>query len=182
VDEDTPFQDDLVESTGSIQLLSLAFDGNRFKGEILPELERLKSAGIVRIVDLLLVRKDALGNVMVTTGSDLEWEEAVSFGAYVGALAGYVSDGAAGIETGSMSGAAEFADGHLFDENDVFRVSQALPKNMTAALVLLEHLWSKQLLDAVARAGGSELTNEWLKAEDVLTAPRHARLPGGHAD
>ena len=79
----------VTESMGPIQMTSLAFPGNRFKGEILPELEKLKKAGIVRIVDLLLVRKDELGNVMVTTASDLDWEEAVSFGSYVGALAGY---------------------------------------------------------------------------------------------
>ena len=97
----------VVESMGPIQMTSLAFPGNQFKGEILPELEKLKKAGIVRIVDLLLVRKDQLGNVMVTTASDLNWEEAVSFGSYVGALAGYAAAGPAGIEQGSMAGAAE---------------------------------------------------------------------------
>ena len=50
-------------------------------------LERLKKAEIVRVIDLLLVRKDGMGNVMVTTASDLDWQEAVSFGSYVGALA-----------------------------------------------------------------------------------------------
>ena len=48
----------VAESMGPIQMTSLAFPGNHFKGEILPELEKLKKAGIVRIVDLLLVRKD----------------------------------------------------------------------------------------------------------------------------
>ena len=123
---------DPMESMGPIQMTSLAFPGNRFKGEILPELEKLKKAGIVRIVDMLLVRKDELGNVMVTTASDLDWEEAVSFGTYVGALAGYAAAGPTGIERGAMAGAAELADGHLFDEDDVFRVTQALPKNMSS--------------------------------------------------
>ena len=66
--------------------------------------EKLKKAGIVRIIDLLLVRKDELGNVMVTTASDLDWQEAVSFGSYVGALAGYAAAGPAGIEKGAMAG------------------------------------------------------------------------------
>ena len=55
---------------------------------------------------------------MVTTASDLDWEEAVSFGSYVGALAGYAAAGPAGIEKGAMAGAAELADGHLFDEDE----------------------------------------------------------------
>src|SRR6476659_10882693 len=167
----------MLESMGPIQMTSLAFPGNQFKGEILPELEKLKKAGIVRIVDLLLVRKDDLGGVMVTTATDLDWQEAVSFGSYVGALAGYAAAGAAGIEKGAMAGAAELADGHLFDQDDVFRVTQALPSNMSAVLVLLEHLWAKPLLEAVDRAGGIELTNDWIRPEEVVSVVHRATPP-----
>jgi uncharacterized membrane protein len=160
----------VMESMGPIQMTSLAFPGNRFKGEILPELERLKKAEIVRIVDLLLVRKDDLGNVMVTTATDLDWQEAVSFGSYIGALAGYAAAGAAGIERGAMAGAAELADGHLFDEDDVFRVTQTLPNGMTVALLLLEHLWVAPLLEAVERADGIELENEWFDPVRMVRA------------
>src|SRR4051812_44319289 len=170
---DTP----MMESMGPIQMVSFAFPGNRFKGEILPELEKLKKAGIVRIVDLLLVRKDAMGNVMVTTASDLDWEEAVSFGSYIGALAGYAAAGPAGIEKGAMAGAAELADGHLFDQDDVFRVTQSLPNNMSAVLVLFEHLWAKPMLDAVDRAGGVELTNDWIRPEEVISVVNRVTPP-----
>jgi uncharacterized membrane protein len=166
-----------MESVGPIQMLSVAFPGNRFKGEILPELERLKKDGIVRVIDLLLVRKDELGNVMVTTASDLDWEEAVSFGSYVGSLAGYAASGPAGIEKGAIAGAAELADGHLFDQDDVFRVTEALPKNMSAALVLLEHTWAKPLLEALDRAAGVELSNDWIRPEEVVTVTRRAVPP-----
>ena len=159
---------EVVESLGPIQLLTVAFEGNRFKGEILPELERLKRDGIVRIIDMLLVRKDSLGAVAVTTESDLDWQEAVSLGSYLGALGGFAVRGPEGIAPGSIAGAAELADGHYFDENDIFRITQALPENMSAAFVLMEHLWSKPLLDAVDRAGGIELSNDWLRPEEIL--------------
>jgi uncharacterized membrane protein len=175
--DDLAFDTPMIESMGPIQMTSLAFPGNRFKGEILPELEKLKKAGIVRIVDLLLVRKDELGNVMVTTATDLDWEEAISFGSYVGALAGYVAHGPAGIEKGAMAGAAELADGHLFDEDDVFRVTQSLPKNMSAVLVLLEHLWAKPLFDAVDRAAGVELSNDWIRPEEIVSVVHKAVAP-----
>jgi uncharacterized membrane protein len=158
-----------MEDIGPIQLLVVAFDGNQFKGEILPELERLKRKRIVRIIDMLVVRKDGEGNVMVSTASDLDFEEATSLGSYLGALAGFAAAGPAGIERGAIAGAAELADGHLFDEDDVFRVTQALPVSTTAALVLFEHRWAVPLLDAVARAGGIELANEWIRPEHVLT-------------
>jgi uncharacterized membrane protein len=166
---------DVVEGVGPIQMLCLAFDGNRFKGEILPELDRLKREQIIRIIDLLVVRKDDQGQVMVMTSSDLDWEEATAFGSYVGALAGYGAAGPEGVERGAMAGAAELADGHLFNENDTFRVTQSLPNNMSAALVLIEHVWAKQLLDAVERAGGTELSNEWLRPEEILTAGHDVR-------
>ena len=161
-----------MESVGPIQLLTVAFDGNHFRGEIMPELDRLKSEGIVRIIDLLLVRKDAMGAVMVTTGTDLGWEEAVSLGSYLGALSGFRVGGAEGMEQGAMAGAAELADGHFFDEDDVFKVTQSLPENMSAALVLVEHLWAKPLLDAIARADGFELSNDWIRPDQVITPPR----------
>ena len=159
-----------MEDIGPIQMLCLAFDGNRFKGEILPELDRLKHERIIRIIDLLLVRKDEEGRVAVMTSSDLNWEEATEFGSYVGALAGFGAAGPEGIERGAMAGAAELADGHLFNENDTFRVTQSLPNNMSAALILIEHLWAKPLRDALERAGGQELTNEWLSPAEILTA------------
>ena len=166
---------DVVEEVGPIQMLCVAFDGNRFKGEILPELDRLKRERIIRIIDLLVVRKDESGRVMVMTASDLDWEEATAFGSYVGALAGYGAAGPEGVEAGAMAGAAELADGHLFNEGDTFRVTQSLPNNMSAALVLIEHLWAKDLRDAVERAGGRELSNEWIRPEEILTAGRDVR-------
>jgi uncharacterized membrane protein len=165
-----------VEQFGPIQMLAFAFDGNRFKGEILPELDRLKRKRIVRIIDLLVIRKDAEGRVMSMTSSDLDWEEATAFGSYVGALAGFGAAGPEGIERGAIAGAAELADGHLFDEEDAFRLTQALPNDMSAALVLVEHIWIKPLMDAVDRAGGVELTNEWLRPEDILSAGGDASL------
>src|SRR4051812_28147336 len=169
--------DDPAGALGPIQMMSVAFDGNRFRGEILPELDRLKAAGIVRIVDLLLVRKDALGNTMVTTASDLEWEEATSIGAFFGALSGFVEGGTEGFDRGAIAGAAAMADGHLFDEDDVFSVTQVLPPNMSAALVLFEHLWAVPFLDAVSRAGGVELLNTWLRPEAVMAAAHGAAAP-----
>jgi uncharacterized membrane protein len=161
-----------VENVGPIQMLCVAFAGNHFRGEILPELDRLKRERTIRIIDLLVVRKDDEGHVTVMTASDLDWDEATAFGSYVGALAGLDAGGAEGMERGALAGAAELADGHLFDENDAFRVTQSLPNDMSAAFVLIEHLWAIPLRDAVERAGGSELSNDWIRPEEILTVAR----------
>jgi len=157
-----------IEDPGPIQMLTLAFPGNQFRGEILPELDRLKGEGIVRVIDMLMVRKDPQQNVMVATASDLDFEEATALGSYFGALAGLISGGPEGMARGALEGAAELADGHIFNEDDVFRVTQALEPNTSAVLLLIEHRWARGLFDAVDRADGVELMNEWLRPEMVL--------------
>lgn len=153
---------------GPVQMLTFAFPGNRFKGEILPELERLKNAGIVRIVDLLVIRKDESGAVMTSTQTDLEWEEAVEYGAYIGALMGGAGGSEEGAEFGALAGAAELADGHFFDEEDAFRLTSAVPPGTTVAMALLEHLWAIPLHQTLARAAGFELDNMWVTPEELM--------------
>jgi uncharacterized membrane protein len=165
-----------VESPGPIQLLVLAFPHSRFNGEILPELDRLKRRRIIRVLDLLVIRKDAAGHVVTATGSDLEFLEATALGAYVGSLAGYASGGPEAVERGAIEGAAQLADGHVFDEDDVFRLTQALTDDTTAALLLIQHLWARPLLDAVEEAGGIELMNEWIAPAALLTVGPFAGL------
>ena len=48
---------------GSIEYAVIAFPGNHFKGEIVPAIQELVDNGIVRILDLVLVMRDADGDV-----------------------------------------------------------------------------------------------------------------------
>ena len=123
---------------GPVQMIAIVFEGNRFKGEILPELERLKESGICRIIDLMLVRKDNTGAVATLTASDLDWEEATQYGTYIGTLVGLGADGPEGAERGAMAGAAEMADGHLFDEDDAFRLTETLDNDWVSPEALVE--------------------------------------------
>jgi hypothetical protein len=161
---------------GPIQMLVVGFDGNRFRGEIWPELERLKTEGVVRIIDLMLVRKDKAGAVTHMVASDLDWDEAAKFGEAMGALAGFAREGLAGLERGGLAGMADLMDGHLFDEEDVFRLEQLVPAGMTTAVALIEHLWAEPFLAAVARASGFELLNEWVLPTQIMeTGGRFSR-------
>jgi len=167
-----------AERPGPIQLLAVAFPGNRFKGEILPELDRLKRRRIVRVLDSLIVRKDRLGNVLIATASDLGWEEATSLGSYLGGLAGRAVAGEAGAERGSIMGAAALADGHVFDEEDIFQLTQSLAEDTSACLLLLQHTWARPFLDSVENAGGLELMNQWVQPESVLDVQVGASTDG----
>jgi uncharacterized membrane protein len=159
---------DRLAEFGPVQMWSFVFDGNQFRGEILPELERLKKAEVIRLIDLLAVRKDSTGAVTTLTSTDLEWEEASSFGALIGALLGWGASGAEGVATGAIAGAAELVDGHAFGEETRFTLTESVPPNSTAALALVEHLWAKPLQAAIARANGVELANDWLKVDELI--------------
>ena len=157
-----------LKDLGPIQVLTVAFDGNHFKGEILPELERLKVLGLIRVIDLLFIRKDSTGAAATLTATDLDWEEAADFGAMVGGLIGWGFGGAEGAEIGWMAGAADSADGHTLGENDSFNLLQSIPNGSSAGIVLIEHVWAKPLRAAIARADGIEVSNSWLRPDDLV--------------
>jgi uncharacterized membrane protein len=168
-----------VRDFGPIQILTVAFDGNHFKGEILPELERLKLLGLIRVIDLLFIRKDSMGAAATLTATDLDWEEAADFGAMVGGLIGWGVAGAEGAEIGWLAGAADSADGHTLGENDRFDLLQTIPNNSSAGIVLIEHVWAKPLRAAITRADGVEVANSWLLPDDLVKLGMSVAIPEG---
>ncbi len=158
--------------TGPVQMLVLGFEGDHFTGEILPELRRLKDADVVRLIDLLFVRKDAQGAFDSMHVSDLSPEEATEFGALAGALIGLGADGEEGFEAGAELGVAALEDGHAISDEEMWHVADAIPPGSAVAVALIEHLWAIPFRDAVVRAGGSALVDEWIHAADLVAAGR----------
>jgi uncharacterized membrane protein len=152
---------------GPVQLLVIGFEGGELKGEILAELDRLRENDVVRLIDLVFVRKDADGKVEKILRSDLSPEEAEAFGAIVGALIGFGAAGEAGAELGAVEGAAALEDGHVLDE-EVWYVDDAIPNGTAAAVALLEHRWAIPLRDGIRRAGGFHLADAWIHPADLV--------------
>jgi uncharacterized membrane protein len=73
---------------GPVQLLVLGFSHPQFQGEIREELDRLRDNELVRVIDVLAVRKGADGKVETLHESQLGPEEQQAFGAIVGGLIG----------------------------------------------------------------------------------------------
>ena len=156
---------------GPVQLLVVGFQGEReFTGEILAELHRLREHDIVRLVDLMAVRKDADGDVEALQISDLTEEEAEEFGAVVGALIGFGAAGEEGAEAGALAGAEALEDRHALDEKDVWYLADAIPDDSTAAVALLEHRWAIPLREKILEAGGTVFADEWVHPRDLVAA------------
>ena len=73
-------------SIGPVQMLVLGFDDPDFDGSILAELERLRDADLIRLIDLMAVHKDDEGNVIVLQKTDLTQDDRIELGAVIGAL------------------------------------------------------------------------------------------------
>jgi uncharacterized membrane protein len=155
---------------GPVQMLVVGFDGPEFKGEILEELKRLKEADIVRIIDLLVIRKDDDGNIETLHQSDLSQDEAMEFGAVAGALIGLGAAGEEGAKAGALAGAEAMEDGHALDEGQIWYAADEIPNGTAAGIALIEHRWAIPLRDAIVRANGIPLIDEWIHVTDLIAA------------
>jgi len=153
---------------GPVQMLVVGFDNDNFTGEIRAELTRLKENDIVRVIDLLAVKKNSDGEIEAIQQSDLDKEDAETFGAIVGALVGFGEGGEEGAERGAIAGAMELEDGHVFDDHAVWYLGDAIPEGTAAAVALIEHRWAIPLRDKIAKAGGVTLADEWVHAADLM--------------
>lgn len=118
-------------SLGPIEVLEIAFPGNQFNGEILPELERLVEAGTISIVDGLFVRKDGDGEVEFYELSEVGADDSVN----------------------RLAGLLDEIEGLLSDE-DVAELAAGLDADSSAAILVFEHTWAKPFRDAVVGSGG----------------------------
>ena len=170
-------------SYGPVQMLVIAFEGNKFRGEILPELDRLKNEGVVRILDLMIVRKDSSGAVTHAKASDLGWEEAVQVRG---------GDGRSGrlCRRRTARGGAGRHDRHGRPAWTATSSTSRTPSGSSswcrttppAAVALIEHLWARPLLDAVARAQGFEMLNEWVEPTQIMSAGGSFARKHAHKD
>ena len=155
---------------GPVQLLVLGFEHPDFHGEIIEELEKLREADTVRVIDSLAVYKDAEGELEVRHLSNLTHDEAVELGSKVAALIGLGIEGDEGFEKGAEIGAqkADEEGIHVFSEEEAWDVLEEIPNDSAAALVLLEHHWAVPLRDAIARAGGFRISDGFISPLDLV--------------
>src|SRR2546423_12247280 len=115
---------------GPLEYLVVGFEGNRFTGQILSELRAAREKGIIRVVDLFVLKKDENGDVTSMELSDLSGEEAEQFGSLAGDIMG------------------------LLAPEDIEQTAAYIPNNSAAGLLLFEHTWAIGLEEAIKNAGG----------------------------
>jgi hypothetical protein len=130
-----------------VQVLVVGFHDPTFSGEVLGELTRLEQAGVVRLVDVLLVSRAEDGTLAVL---DPPAELGTGRGAIAAALLG-----------GPQRAAPEEP------EPAGWSLADAVLPGSVAAVALIEHVWAGPLRDAIQAAGGLPLEETWLAPEDL---------------
>lgn len=147
-----------------VQVLVVGFDEPNFSGAALTELARLKDAGIVRLIDLLLVERTADGELQTLPGPD-------ALGVDAGAVAASLLADASGAGGGHTD----------MDAEATWSLADVVPLGSTAVVALIEHLWAAPLVEAIGQAGGQMLEETWLADGDrgrlqELTSPHAVRV------
>src|SRR5215211_2852062 len=151
--------DDGENRTGSARGNRLPPDAE-FEGRIMDELERLESHETIRILDLLFVGKDAeTGDLLAL---DYQGED---LGALVGALLGFEFEDDGGRPNGSTEG----TEGHAFglSQSEIQDIAASLHPGDSAGFLLVEHVWARDLKDAIRDAGGFPLGEGFLTPETL---------------
>ena len=105
-----------MQILGPVDYLVVAFPGNKMNGKIIPELERLEKNGTIRMIDLVVIKKDIHGKVDVLELKELPKNDAFS----------------------------KFAESmnEWITLDDIDNVAASLPLNCTAGLLLYENTWA----------------------------------------
>jgi hypothetical protein len=116
---------------GPIDFLALEFPGNKFNGQILTNLLDLVQAGVIHIIDMVVIVKDGDGNVAVRELNELD------------------------PDTIRVMDPLKVEVTSMITRNDVDSIAAGLANNSTAGLMLFENLWAiktkQAMLDADAR-------------------------------
>jgi Family of unknown function (DUF6325) len=115
-------------SIGPVEYLILGFPGNKFTGQIVPELAKLIDGGLIRIIDLTFIMKDAAGGVEV-----VEYDAVEELAAFAG---------------------LDAEVGGILTEEDIAYAAQSLEPNSSAALLIWEDTWASPFAAAVRNADG----------------------------
>ncbi|MEU2738989.1 DUF6325 family protein [Streptomyces sp. NPDC007095] len=131
---------------GPIDYIVVEFPGNRMTGEGLPLLVDLVDRGLIRILDLMFVRKDEDGSVVGLEIADLTGDGAPDLAVFEGASSG------------------------LLGEDDIEEAASALEPGNSAGILVYENLWAAPFATALRRGGAQMVASGRIPVPAVLAA------------
>jgi hypothetical protein len=135
---------DDFEAMGPVDYMVVEFPGNRMTGEGFPLLVDLVDRGIIRILDLLFVRKDDDGSVAAVELTDIG--DGVDLTAFEGASSG------------------------LLGQDDIDEAGAALEPGNSAGILVYENLWAAPFARAMRRSGAQLVAGGRIPVQALLAS------------
>jgi hypothetical protein len=135
-----------LDELGPVDYLIVEFPAGaqNFTGEGASELLRLHDAGIIRVMDLLILQKGADGTVMAQELGDLD-------------------------ELGEL-GRLETELVQTLSAEDVDNLAAAMDPGSVAGVLIYENLWAAPFASAMRRAGGQLIANGRIPIQAIIAA------------
>jgi len=134
------------EEMGPVDYLIVEFPGNKMTGEGFPILVDLVDRGVIRILDLLFVRKDDDGSTTVIDIADFDGDGSLDLAVFHGASSG------------------------LLDESDVADASGAIEPGSSADILIYENRWAAPLAAAMRRGGAQLVARGAISMDDLVAS------------
>ena len=135
-----------LDELGPVDWIVVEFPGSKLTGEIAPILKDYVDRGLIRILDLLFLKKDGDGNFEAFEALDLDDSEIGELRAYETALA------------------------MLLSEQDVADLAETIEPGSSAAVLVWENLWAAPFGAAVRHAGGHLAASGRIPIQAVIAA------------
>lgn len=137
---------DDVSEMGPVDYLVVEFPGNRMTGEGFPLLVDLVDRGLIRILDLVFVRKESDGAITAVEIADFDGDGELDLAVFEGASSG------------------------LLDEDDLADAGGILEPGSSAGILVYENVWAAPLASALRRGGGQLVASGRIPVQALLAA------------
>ena len=128
-----------MTGVGPVQFIAVGFpEDATYEGRILAQIEKIEVSGSLRVLDVLFVRKDPATGELQTI--DVQSEELQAL---------------AGTQTLAVS------------RREIDSVGEELAPGQAAGMILVEHVWARDLAEAIESTGGGVLA-QGLLGPDAL--------------
>jgi hypothetical protein len=137
---------DETHTMGPVDYLVVEFPDARTTGDALPRLVDLVDRGIVRILDLVFLRKEADGSVAGIEVADLDGDGDLDLRVFEGATSG------------------------LLGRDDLDDAASVIEPGSAAAIVVYENLWAIPFASALRRVGAELVASGRIPVQGLLDA------------